>query len=109
MFTIKELEDKWIDYESACLLTIKQLLTDCKEVIFDSDDLSDCPSCISDADGVLVDVLIKCIYLQNDRIMVEYEDREDPFYCTNEELKYLIDVDYLEIISLIKKNLKWQD
>jgi hypothetical protein len=106
MFTIKELEDKWIDYESACLLTIKQLLADCKEVTFESDDLSMHPVCIGEDGTNLIDAIIISVHLQGDRIMVDYKDREYPDIITSDELKYVEHVDYIDLISFIKEELK---
>lgn len=106
MFTIKELEDKWTDYESACLLTIKQLLADCKEVTFESDDLSMRPVCIGENGMNLIDAIIVSVHLQGDQIMVDYKDREYPYVITTDELKYVEHVDYIDLISFIKEALK---
>ena len=106
MFTIKELEDKWIDYESACLLTIKQLLADCKEVTFESDDLGMHPVCVDSNDFGLVDGIIYKIYIgEDDNVYVYYKDMEHEYF-TEEDIRYLVNINYIDIIMYIKEEFK---
>ena len=106
MFTIKELEDKWFSYESACLLTIKQLLSNYKEVSFESDDLGMHPVCIGDNGMGLIDGIIVKIYLNNDSINVVYRDRDYPNCIMDEEIQYINYINYLDVICYIKEQLR---
>lgn len=107
MFTIKELEDRWNDYESACLITIKQLLADKKEIIFESDDPGIHPICIGDDGYGLIDAIILKIKLENNDIYVTYQDLNCPEFILEEDIRYICHINYLEIIQYIKE--KWQD
>ena len=100
---MKELEDKWNDYESACLLTIKQLLVDCQEIIFESDM---CPVCIGDNGMTLIDGIVTSIYLHNGEVYITYKSREFPNYFTDENIRYVNHINYIDVIIFIKEALK---
>lgn len=104
MFTIKELEDKWNDYESSCLLTIKQLLTDCKKIEFDSDLLEDYPYCIDCLDS-LSDCIILTIYVSDNKVYIVCKDRETG-YIRSDLIQYFLNINYIDIIEKIKKQLR---
>lgn len=106
MFTIKELEDRWDDYESACLLTIKQLLADYQEITFESDDLSMCPVCIGDNGMTLIDGIVTSIYLHNGEVYITYKDREYPECAADEDIRYITHINYIDIIMFIKETLR---
>jgi hypothetical protein len=103
MFTIKELEDRWNDYESACLFNIKELLKDKKEIIFESDDLGTHPVCIGDNGEQLIDGIINRIYLDDDSIYITYQDRDYPDCIMDEEIQYLNHINYIDLIYYIKE------
>jgi hypothetical protein len=100
MFTIKELEDRWNDYESACLLTIKQLLEECGGgMSYLSNDLK-IPSIQK---ATIYDFCID-IYVKNNTVMIRYHswDSKDHLDITT-ELKSMKEVNYIELIKFIKE------
>ena len=110
MFTIKELEDKRTEYESACYLTIRQLLSKRtgKLIEFDLDNIEECAYCIGDNCMGIIDGVIKEIYINpiNDAIEVTYADSKD-YSCTySENIKFLVHCDLIDIIETIKNKLK---
>lgn len=107
MFTIKELIDKRADYQSACYLTIKELLSESKSIKFDVEDVEGCSYCIGDNHMGIVDGIIKEIYINdNDEIIVCYVDNKDLSYESEENIKYMIHIDLIDVIENIKNKLK---
>lgn len=105
MFTIKELEDKRNDYESACLLTIKQLLADYKEVTFDFNSSS--PYCLIDYGDKIASAIITSIRMDSfGNLFTKAVCEIDNNYTIEDKLEYLCNIDYIDIITQIKKKLK---
>ena len=106
MFTINELMDKRAEFESACQLTIKQLLSDTGRIEFDIDDVENCPYCIGDDYMGIVDGIIKAVDINKDTILITYVNNKDTSTDLISEIEYLVHCDYIDLITQIQNKLK---